>query len=536
MRLRLFMRGSEMKLIEKKGFKQFISCVIFLALVWTVFVRCTYLFRNTDNNIANTSRPKILGFYLEEANSLDVVFVGGSNAHQYWDPMLAWHEYGFTSYVYGVSNMTADVMQYCLKDIRKKQNPVVIVVDVRKYLSRYSTKNINDASHRNFLDSLDFGLERLAAVNYVRELRGISVKDAITEFIDLIYYHNNKSVLASELNWAMWDNRLEEPPYNGYYYKGSRIVSQPHQFFEKPEVATDEISPLKKSDERALRDFLTYCRENNIPIMLTASPYVLDEKDAKELNMIAMIADEYNVPFMDVNRHLKETDFDYSTDFYNSNHTNIFGMEKYTRYIADYLKEHYSIPDQHDDILTEAWDELYIKYEEDAKNIKDSILTAVADKMRAITDEVTMRVTSDAAEWLSLANNGNMTTLIIMDQKSEFSPSLVNEQLLKIYGLTTAILAEGDHYFCVYSGKVVNSSASKSSISGKFGSRSDKLKYSLSIGEQSQMIVGDRNYIDGASKGLHMVAFDNNTYDFVDSVCFTISADGELHLEHDSTA
>lgn len=512
-----------------KGLKQAVSCVIFLALVWTVFLHCTYLFRETKMN----TRPQILGFYLEEPDSLDIVFVGPSSVHNYWNAMVAWHEYGITSYSYSVSSMTADGMQYCLREIQKTQDPVVVVVDVRRYLSRYSNGDINESGYRNFFDSLDFDLERLEAVNYVRKLRGISVKDAVTEFIDLIYYHSNRSALASRSNWEMWDNRIENPPYYGSFYKATRIQHPLiHEFLQKPTMETDEASPLNESDERALRDFLTYCGENKIEVLLTASPYIFYEKDLKEFNRIANIAEEYNTPFLNMNQRLDEIDLDYSVDFFNPDHLNIFGMEKYTRYVADYLKEHYAIPDRRDDAFAAAWDELYSKYEEDIKKVKNHIMEVIAGKTQAITNENIMHMTSDAGQWLSLADDENMTVLILMDQKSESAPSPVNEQLLKIYGLTLSILTKADHYFCVYSGKTVSSDTSGSTLSGRFGSRyEDKLTYTLSIGEQSQIMVGNRNYIEGVPKGIHMVAFDNNTYKFVDAVRFTISGDGELHLE-----
>ena len=39
----------------------------------------------------------------------------------------------------------------------------------------------------------------------------------------------------------------------------------------------------------------------------------------------------------------------FDTDFYNENHVNIFGADKYTDFLIAYLKEHYNLPDRRKD-------------------------------------------------------------------------------------------------------------------------------------------------------------------------------------------
>lgn len=47
------------------------------------------------------------GFYLEDDNSLDVVFIGSSELYNDFSPSLAYGEYGFTSYTLGLPQSSA---------------------------------------------------------------------------------------------------------------------------------------------------------------------------------------------------------------------------------------------------------------------------------------------------------------------------------------------------------------------------------------------------------------------------------------------
>ena len=65
-----------------------------------VFFGVTYLFRNTDY-----SRRHIAGLKQEK---VDMVYVGGSAAFVYWQPLKAWNECGYTSYNYATDSIPAE--------------------------------------------------------------------------------------------------------------------------------------------------------------------------------------------------------------------------------------------------------------------------------------------------------------------------------------------------------------------------------------------------------------------------------------------
>lgn len=78
---------------------------------------------------ASIDRANVIG--IKEEKELDVVFVGGSSTLVYWQPLKAWHEFGFTSYNYSTNSNQAENIKYYIKDILKTNSPELFEVDLR---------------------------------------------------------------------------------------------------------------------------------------------------------------------------------------------------------------------------------------------------------------------------------------------------------------------------------------------------------------------------------------------------------------------
>ena len=60
---------------------------------------------------------------------------------------------------------------------------------------------------------------------------------------------------------------------------------------------------------------------------------------------------------------------DYSHDFYDYGHLNVYGATKYTLYFSKYLKERYDLPDHRDDQKYKSWDEEYESFKGQYKKL-----------------------------------------------------------------------------------------------------------------------------------------------------------------------
>lgn len=351
-----------------------IAFCVFLFLVLQSVLHLTYLFRNTG-----WSRYNLSAFYSEPKDTLDVVFIGGSNVFRYWNPLLAYEETGFTSYNYAVEFCTPLLIE-AIKDISRYQNPQLFVVDVRHFTSRYWENAITKGFY-NQIDSQDIALERLRAVSYYRTISTIG-RGAFSSLIDLTHYHNNLSALSSRENWLFSvDNRNDISMSSYGSAKGFILYSHT---FEQDSFSNDldqmlvsDVGELLPGSEKALRDFFVYCQNQNVSVLLVMSPFVFTNQDIMESNAIANVATEYDIPFINTNFCTKEMGIDYAVDFYDQSHVNLLGAEKYTAYLTSYLTKNYYLPDHRDDSRFDSWQnevsEYYLSVEELRSQLEEKI-------------------------------------------------------------------------------------------------------------------------------------------------------------------
>lgn len=512
--------------IEKQKMKKIIAFLVFIFLIWEIFIHCTYLFRDTNRE----GRQNIVGFYDEEENSLDIVFVGASCVYRYWNCMQAWKRYGITSYNYSVGSMSSATTVFVIKEIEQTQTPQLIVFDVRKLLSRFPE---TPGGVWGTLDSQDYNFNRLSAVKYYCDLNNIGMNDAWADFIDIMTYHSNHEALSSELSWQLWDNRTDESLDKDGFYKGFSIMAE-HDFVDEPSnTAENESVMLDEKQEIILVDILEYCKENNVPLLLVSSPFVVSQDDVMELNRIAEVAETYGVPFLNMNRCYEEMGLNFSSDFYDDNHVNFFGAEKYTDYLAKYILDHYDISGQRSDSVTASWDSVYGCYAQEAEAAEEKLRTIIDDKYKAFELEAAMKETDQAYNWLTMADNANITVLVLKAKPCDHMPSLESRSYLKRYGLFSEEIGWESPYMARFCEEVLYGSSTDTEHEGEMA---DDLPYFLSVRndgrEEPQLRIGEINYYDPSQEGIQMLAFDNNINEIIDSVAFQILEDGSLVMEH----
>ncbi len=337
--------------------KQITEFIVFWAVALVFGVLATYLLRPADP----VGRINILGYYKEPDNTIDVVYLGASGSYRYYSPMEAWETSGITSYTYSVGGMQAMHYITALEDIARSQSPGVVIVDARRFTSDNIYRSMEGRFYR-YLDSLDIGTARLKGLFYSYDVLQLSLKDIdiLADFADLFRYHSNYTSLISADHWKYILNRAPKR----LLYKGFRPTQEVEVQTPFPGMTTKEEAQL---DEMALRiyyDFLEYCEEQEYEILLVVSPYSFDEEIGRELNTLARIAEEYDVPFLNLNtlEIYEQMGLDFDTDFYNPHHMNSYGAEKYTAYITSYLAEHYQLPDHRGSTAYADWERCYKQY------------------------------------------------------------------------------------------------------------------------------------------------------------------------------
>ena len=110
--------------------KQLVKSVSFLLILVLLLAAGSRLFLPKDNRsesgMEELAANGILG---ERDSSIDVLFIGDSEAVSSFSPMAMWNQHGFTSYVCATSGQPMNLSYYYLVRAFQKQTPKVVVLE-----------------------------------------------------------------------------------------------------------------------------------------------------------------------------------------------------------------------------------------------------------------------------------------------------------------------------------------------------------------------------------------------------------------------
>ena len=355
----------------RKGLGQLARAAGFLLLAGCLFLFFTYLFRNDSTN-----RKSALAFHEEEKDTIDLVFIGASSVYRYWDPIEAYKQAGITSYSYSFQQMSSGVLLTAVKDVMKAQSPNAVAVEIRSFLRDRSDQGFS-LGVRNYLDSLPFDLDRLRGADYFRRVTDMSFADASAGYLDLMLYHSNYEALTSPSHWALADNRLGDEPVKFNYFKGYYLVSK-QRFMEEPtDALTHDRTPLDPVAEKCYRDLVSWCSENDVPLVMVAAPFALRKEECEKINMMAAIAAEYGIPFLNTNFAYRQMGLDFDSDFYNRGHTNASGAVKFTDYMCRLFTSLFDLPDRRGEPQAASYEALIESHDD----LQEKAMKIIADKV-----------------------------------------------------------------------------------------------------------------------------------------------------------
>lgn len=324
---------------------------------------------------ANHNTERIRGFYLEDEDSLDVVFVGSSEVYCDYAAGLAYDECGFTSYPFSTESNTVLNFKAIIEEIERTQSPKLIVIEINGAI--YGDQNIQkDVNLRRVSDNLPLNENKIELVERV------ATSDQIEYYVPFIKYHDSWNNFGSSLTWSI---ALLEDRLRGYnYLKGAKnrtIFYEPKTPNEKLYKANSRQMqrrmPLFDKAYDGLIEFLDYLDQKGIDknrILFVRVPHIVTEKNYSRYlrgNSVADIVRSYGYRFESFELEEPEIGLDPYKDFYNIEHMNIYGQQKFTKFFAHYLQDNYGItPTKLTEEQKSVWDQAtkyydaYVKYNE----------------------------------------------------------------------------------------------------------------------------------------------------------------------------
>ncbi len=307
----------------------------------------------------------VRGFYREPDNTLDVAVIGCSEMYADYSPPLAYKYCGFTSYNLCTSGMPPCFYKSALKEFCKTQDPQVVVFEVNGFF--YNEEfGLTEVNRRNWLDNIHLSKD------WFDDVLDTAEPDELLDYLlPINKYHDN------------WQR-----PYG--QYKRLKSISKLYtengvSLMKSFGTRTTNNSRIHTTKKRALRltdfgrenllDLMDYCKEQGMEnVLFIRSPHRQKLASATSAELEKVIS-EAGYTFIDCDKISKDIGIDDAADYYNEDHMNVFGNEKFTKYLGEYIVENYDLKTDHDEETKKLWKECE-DYTVDAfKVLKERTLT-----------------------------------------------------------------------------------------------------------------------------------------------------------------
>ena len=326
---------------------------LIIAVALTAALLQEYVLCRADHN-----RQRLKGFFMEEQDSIDMVIMGASEVYSDFAPGYSYSRDGLTSYLFATQSNSILNYKAQLKNILKRQNPSLIVIEVNGALYGDEEEVTKEENLHNYADNVPLDTDKLDWIINTPE------ENKQEYLFPLIKFHGVWNDIGSQLkyNKTIIDDKLR-----GYtYLKGILNETGIFQSTQRsmnaslPKLANSK-KPLTEVEENGLRDLLEFCKSEGLKnVVFARFPHIVVQRTYSRFergNALGDIINEYGYDYLNFELNFAQTGLDETTDFYNLDHLNVYGQKKFTAYLTDYLKQNYSLaPRTHSESCDSRWE------------------------------------------------------------------------------------------------------------------------------------------------------------------------------------
>lgn len=377
-----------------------------------------------------------LSLYNLEKNSIDVIFAGSSHVFAGINPMVLWNEHGIISHNASTSVQPVWATWSIINDQIETQSPELIVLEAYCFAWNCDYSEDVTASHRLY-DPMHTSPRKISEI--------LSWKDAPNKQ-ELIFpiIKNHQRLLQNAMTSLDFTY-----PFSDFQsiMKGYRIEFRASQNEPLPEP-TDDEEAIEANCENYLLKIIQSCKEKDIPLLIIMTPGESDTQTQKRYNYIQSLAADNDVDCIDFNEHIAELGIDPAKDYMdnepNNSHLNVYGAEKLSKWLGNYLASNYELTDHSQDSeYKDEWDRAFYHYE----NRRD------------------LPQTTDLTEYIQRLGDPDLRSVIVAGYQNAYTLPYEAAEKLTSYGFTrdlsqpetagfAAVIDEGKAVMQSYSGNL----------------------------------------------------------------------------------
>ena len=331
-----------------------VVCLILAVLLMEGLLQ-EYVFCHADHN-----RQRIKGFYEEDKNSLDIVYLGASEVYSDIAPGHAYEKNGVTSYLFATQANSILNYKSQLKNILSRQDPDLIVIELNGAVYGDEEEVTKEPNLRNYADNVPLDLTK---AEWIIENGGKNTAEYLFPFIK---YHGVWSDTKHKRE-QVYKKTIIQDQQRGYnYLKG--VLNETNIFRNTQRSMNESLpksagvtEPLTQIEEKGLRELLQFCKDEKLDnVVFARFPHIVVRRTFSRFarsNTVGEIVKEYGFDYLNFERDIALTKLDENKDFYNLDHLNVYGQQKFTDFLTDYLIKHYGVtPRELSDGQREEWE------------------------------------------------------------------------------------------------------------------------------------------------------------------------------------
>ena len=254
----------------------------------------------------------------EPENTIDVLFLGDSEAYCAFVPMRLWKNTGITAYVCSSVDQKLYETEGFLHTAFQKQSPKIVVLETNVLYRVYP-----------FTDTIG---------------------PAVQARLPVFRYHDRwKSLTPADFTTSPEYTHIQTT--KGYHLITGIDPADTEGYMQPME----EVEPLSRSNLRYLQRIREYCRQQDAELILFSSPSPANWT-VRRHNTVADLARELEVTFLDGNLMPEEIPIDWEQDTPDrGDHLNYYGACKVTDFFAGLLTERGGFTDKRENPDFSRW-------------------------------------------------------------------------------------------------------------------------------------------------------------------------------------
>lgn len=314
--------------MRKKHQTALLHAIAFSLLFLVLFAGVSHVLQRKSLVEPWNMTTKIAGFYNEPEQEFEVLFFGSSHAYASFQPLTLYQETGIKSYVFATQKQPIWATYHYMVEAFKTQQPALAVVEVNMIPDQ--NQYLDEGTNHSYLDDLPFSRNKLELI-WATAPEG----ERAPYVVPFIKYHTR----WEEMGWSDLTYRAstQRDPLRGYV-----LLPDTDKVPEQDDLSQVTASTIPEKNRFYLEQIVELCAEKGIELWLVKAPS--NPRADQQAGILAVEAwtKANGIVFDDFNRSVDEIGLD-ATVFYDQNHLDGTGAERFTRWFAKLLQERYPL-------------------------------------------------------------------------------------------------------------------------------------------------------------------------------------------------